>query len=135
MLTYGRADTIEEAAELRGVAVESVVKTLVVRRQDDDYLLVCVSGDRSIAWPKLRAVLGVSRAAMADQERLVEITGYPRGMVTPFGALGGWPLIVDAVVAALGDASIGGGAHGVAINLAGADLVRVTNATVADVTK
>ncbi len=135
VLEYGRAETIEQAAELRGVDVASVVKTLVVRRGDDDYILVCVSGDRSIAWPKLRTQLGVSRAAMADQDQLVAITGYERGMVTPFGARGDWPVIVDDVVAGLEVASIGGGAHGVAINLAGADLVTSTSATIADVTK
>lgn len=135
VVTYGRASSIEEAAERRGVPVASVVKTLVVKRGDDDYVLVCVGGDRAIAWPKLREVLGVNRAAMADQDRLVDITGYERGTVTPLGAKGGWPVIVDEAVAALPDASLGGGAHGVAINLAGADLAAAVDARVADVTK
>lgn len=133
VITYGRANSIEEAAELRGVPVASVVKTLVVRRADDDYVLVCVSGDRSIAWPKLREVLGVSRASMAATEELEAVTGYVRGTVTPFGVSRPWPVIVDQVVAALPDASLGGGAHGVAINLRGADLVTAVGATVADV--
>jgi Cys-tRNA(Pro)/Cys-tRNA(Cys) deacylase len=38
-----------------------VIKTLVVRRGEDDFLFVLVPGDRAISWPKLRRLLGASR--------------------------------------------------------------------------
>ena len=41
-----------------------MVKTIVVRRGEGDYLFVLVPGDRVISWPKLRALLGVSRLSM-----------------------------------------------------------------------
>ena len=44
----------------------------VVRRGDGDYLFVLVPGDREIAWARLRAVLGVSRRALAAAEWLEE---------------------------------------------------------------
>jgi prolyl-tRNA editing enzyme YbaK/EbsC (Cys-tRNA(Pro) deacylase) len=45
-------------------------------------------------------------------------------------------VIADAAVGAAGDpVAIGGGAHGVNIHVATADLVRATDATVADVTE
>ena len=46
--------SLAEAAAARGVDVVDVVKTLVVRRGDDDYLFVLVPGGRAISWPKLR---------------------------------------------------------------------------------
>ena len=50
----------------RGVEPRQVVKTLVVRRGEEDLLFVLVPGDRQISWPKLRALLGVSRMSMPD---------------------------------------------------------------------
>ncbi|HWJ82611.1 MAG TPA: YbaK/EbsC family protein, partial [Nocardioides sp.] len=75
---HGPVRTLAEAAAARGVPVERVVKTLVVRRGDDDYLFVLVPGDRQIAWPKLRAVLGVTRLSMPDAATARHVTGYER---------------------------------------------------------
>ena len=53
------ASSPEESAELQGIALGALVRTLVVRRGDDDYLFVLVPGGRRFEWPKLRAHLGV----------------------------------------------------------------------------
>lgn len=135
VVTYGKVDTAEEAARARGVPLAALVKTLVLRLSGDDYRLVAISGDRVIDWPKVRRQLGVTRVSMADEDALVAVTGYVRGTVTPFGATGGWPLIVDASVLEHDEVSLGGGEHGVAIHLAPSDLVECFDAVVADVTK
>jgi Cys-tRNA(Pro) deacylase len=110
-----------------------VIKTLVVRRGEDDYVFVLVPGDRQIAWPKLRAVLGVSRLSMPDPQTARAVTGYERGTITPFGSLTAWPVVAD--VGVTGTVSIGGGAHGVSAAVSAADLIRVLGATVAAVTE
>jgi Cys-tRNA(Pro) deacylase len=135
VVRYGRAESIDQAAELRGVEVPAVTKTLVVRLGADDFLLVLVSGDRVIDWAKLRAHLGVSRLSLADAAEAKAATGYERGTITPFGATRAWPVIADTVVADRNLVSIGGGAHGVAINVAGSALVTYLGCDVADVTK
>lgn len=131
---HGPVASLDEAAAARGVPASDIVKTLVVRRGADDYLFVLVPGDRQISWPKLRALLGVSRLSMPDARTAFDVTGYERGTITPFGALTDWPVIADARVLA-GDVSIGAGAHGVAATMTGGDLVRVLSAQVADVTE
>ena len=135
VVQYGRVETIEEAAELRGVDLAAITKTLVVRRGDDDFVLVLVSGDRVIDWAKLRAHLGVSRLSLAEAAELRAATGYERGTVTPLGAAGSWPVIADTVVAGRELVSIGGGAHGLAVHVTGPDLVGYLRCQVADVTK
>ncbi len=135
VVDYGGVASIEEAAEKRGVPVGWIVKTMVVRRGDDDYLLVLVPGDRVIDWAKLRAHLGVSRLSMPGAEEAWAATGYARGTITPFGTARRWPVIADEIVAGLAPASIGGGAHGVAAHLDGRALVDYLAAQVADVTK
>ncbi len=89
------ARSIDEAAALIGVEVSSLVKTLVVKRSDDRYLLVLVPGDRRIAWAPLRALVGVNRLQLPDAEQALAATGYARGTITPLGALGDWPVIAD----------------------------------------
>ena len=121
--THGPVASLEEAAAARGVEPRAIVKTLVVRRGDGDFLLVLVPGDRGISWPKLRALLGVSRMSMPHAETARAATGYERGTITPFGALGRWPVIADEQIAEMGQVSIGGGAHGVAFTLTGPDLI------------
>jgi len=135
VVSYGRVASAEEAARARGVPLGALVKTIVVRISDDDFRLIAIPGDRAIDWPKLRAVLGVSRASLADHADLPDITGYMRGTVTPLGATRIWPLVIDAELAELGEVSIGGGAHGVAIHLSPADLASQFHALIADVSK
>lgn len=130
---HGPVSSLAEAAALRGIDPAGIVKTLVVRRGADDHVLVLVPGDRTISWPKLRALLGVNRLSLPDAATAREATGYERGTITPFGATHPWPVVADARVPDR-PASIGGGAHGVAVSVDGDDLVRVLDATVADVT-
>jgi Cys-tRNA(Pro) deacylase len=127
------ARSLEEAAKLRGVPPSAVIKTMVVRRGDDDFLFVLVPGDRVISWPKLRRLLGVSRLSMPDAELAQGVTGYARGTITPLGSSRPWPVIADTL-AATGTVSIGGGDHGVSITLNGDDLARILETQVADVT-
>ena len=130
---HGRVSSLAEAAAARGVAPSAVIKTLVVRRAEGDHLLVLVPGGRTISWPKLRALLGVSRLSMPDAEVARDATGYERGTITPFGSLTAWPVVADASIS--GTVSIGAGAHGVAATVSAAELVAALDAQVADVTE
>ncbi|WP_297080757.1 aminoacyl-tRNA deacylase [uncultured Demequina sp.] len=138
---HGPVRSLEEAAEARGLDPRQILKTLVVRRAEGDYLFVLVPGDRQISWPKLREHLGVSRLSMPDKDVAKDVTGYERGTITPFGSLPGpsgkpWPVIADRlIVSREGPVSIGGGAHGVAVTVDTAQLVEALDAAVADVTE
>lgn len=130
---HGPVQSLAEAAEARGIDPAGIVKTIVVRRGDDDFLFVLVPGDRTISWPKLRALLGVARLSMPDADTAKDVTGYVRGTITPFGSLVDWPVVADSRVPTR-TVSIGAGAHGVAANVDGGELVRALGATVSDVT-
>ncbi|MFA9430837.1 aminoacyl-tRNA deacylase [Egicoccus sp. AB-alg2] len=130
-----RARSVEEAADRIGVPVERLCKTLVVRRAEDDHLLVLVPGPRQLDWPKLRAHLGVSRLSLPDADEARSVTGYERGTITPLGTTRPLPVVVDAEAAAADRIAVGGGAHGVSLLLSPADLIAAVGAEVADVTK
>ena len=55
---HGPVRSLEEAAAARDLNPGAIIKTIVVRRGEGDYLFVLVPGDREISWPKLRALLG-----------------------------------------------------------------------------
>ena len=129
-IRYGTLSSVEEAATARGVPVAAVVKSLLVRRGEDDHLLVLVPGDRSISWPMLRAVLGVSRLSMPDARTALAVTVYERGTITPLGL--DLPVVVDERMR--GEAiTLGSGVHGVAIGLDADDIIASYSAIVADV--
>ena len=87
-----RAHSAEESAELQGIALGALLRTIVVRRGEDDYVFVLVPGGRRFDWPKVRAQLGVKRLSLPDADEAVEATGYERGAITPFGASRAWPV-------------------------------------------
>jgi Cys-tRNA(Pro) deacylase len=128
------ARSAEESAELQGIELGALLRSIVVRRGDDDYVFVLVPGGRRFDWPKLRAHLGVKRLSLPDADEARAVTGYERGAITPFGASRAWPVIVDAAAPAAGPVAIGGGARGVNVHLRLADLVAALGAEVVDVT-
>ena len=131
---HGPVRSLEEAAAVRGVRPGDIVKSLVVRRGEDDYLFVLVPGDRQFSWPKLRALLGTNRLSMPDAAVAKKVTGYERGTITPFGSTTAWPVLADRTMTGR-TVSMGAGAHGVAATVAADDVVRVLGASVADVTE
>ena len=128
------ARSAEESAAFQGIPVGSLLRSILVRRAADDFFFVLVPGGRRFNWPALRALLGTNRLTLPTEEEAKAETGYVRGAITPFGARRPWPVIADASIDGLEVVAIGGGARGVNLHLAPADLVRATGAQVVDIT-
>lgn len=135
LVEYEPGPDIETAARRRGIAIERILKTMVVRVRHGNYVLVMVPGDRVIDWKLLRSLLGERRLSLADADEAFRATGYRRGTITPLGAAGGWPVVIDASATGSGEVSVGSGTDGVAIHLDADDLIAVTDAEVAAVSK
>jgi Cys-tRNA(Pro)/Cys-tRNA(Cys) deacylase len=133
VITHGPVGSVEEAAAAQGVEVRDLVKTLVVRRAEGEYLFVLVPGDRSISWPKLRALLGVSRLSMPDAATAKDATGYERGTITPFGSATAWPVIADERTRGR-TVSLGAGERGRGLRVAADAAIKALEGTFADVT-
>lgn len=128
-----RASSAEHSAQLQGIPVGALLRTIVVRRGDDDYLFVVVPAGRRFDWPKLRAHLGVRRMTLPDADEARAVTGYERYTITPFGSTRAWPVIVDAAAMAEPVVAIGGGGFGINVHLDPEVLVTALAATVLDV--
>lgn len=133
------ANSLEEAAGLLGIEPGDIVKTLVVKRHDGasttgrSFLLALVPGGRSIAWKKLRTVVGVNKLSMPDAATALEASGYERGTITPIGATGDLPVYADERI--LGRrVALGAGRHGASAFVDADALIAAYGATVADIT-
>ena len=130
-----RASSAEESAQLQGIETHQLLRTIVVRRGEGDYLFVLVPAGRRFDWPKLRELLGVRRMTLPDADEARAVTGYERYTITPFGSSRAWPVIADAAIVDEPVVSIGGGGFGINIHLAPADLIAGLDARVADVSQ
>ncbi len=128
------ANSLEEAAGLLGLHPSEIVKTLVVKRSDDTYLFALIPGDRSISWPKLRAVVGVNKLQLPDPQRALEATGYERGTIVPIGSSTDWPVYADEAIVGRRIA-MGAGAHGFSLFVEADELIAAYGATVADISQ
>jgi Cys-tRNA(Pro)/Cys-tRNA(Cys) deacylase len=132
LIRHGPVSSLTEAAQARGVAPADVVKTMVVRRGEDDFVFVLVPGDRAISWPKLRRLLGVNRLSMPDAEVARQATGYERGTITPLGSARSWPVVADERVRGR-EITLGAGEHGVALAVNADEILPALDASLADI--
>ncbi|RME50365.1 MAG: hypothetical protein D6790_21330 [Caldilineae bacterium] len=120
----GPVRSLEQAAQERGQQPDQVVRSLLFRLGESEYVLVLVAGPGQISWPRLRQHLGRSRLTMASKEEVLQVTGYPIGAVGPFGLAKSVPVLVDESVLAQEEVSLGSGVRGVAVILRTGDLLR-----------
>jgi Ala-tRNA(Pro) deacylase len=86
--------TSEEAARIRGVALKTGAKAMIVRGKDKYYLLV-LPADKHINWRQVRAMLHVSNLRLATEEEAENVAQVKMGSVPPFGNVLGLPTYFD----------------------------------------
>lgn len=121
-----------EAAEALGIAPERVFKTLLA--DVDGRLTVAVvpvSGQLDLK-ALARAVSG-SKAVMADVAAAQRATGYVVGGISPIGQKRQLPTVVDESALTQPTVFVSAGRRGLDVELAPADLVRITAAITARV--
>lgn len=123
-----------EAAAALGVAPERVFKTLFA---DVDGRLVVgvvpVAGQLDLK--ALAAAAGGKKAVMADPAAAERVSGYVVGGISPVGQRKAHPTVVDASALGFDTVFVSGGKRGLDLELAPADLVSVTKATVAPIAR
>jgi Cys-tRNA(Pro)/Cys-tRNA(Cys) deacylase len=116
-----------EAAQALGVAPERVFKTLLA--DVDGHLTVAVvpvSGQLDLK--ALARAVGGSKAAMTDAALAQRSTGYVVGGISPVGQKRRLPAVVDESALTQPTVYVSAGRRGLDLELAPADLVRITEA-------
>lgn len=126
----GAASYGTEAAEALGTAPEKVFKTLMVEVEGRLAVgVVPVSGNLDLK--AFAAALGAKKAAMADPAAAERRTGYVLGGISPLGQRQASPTVIDDSALSFETVLVSGGKRGLDIELAPADLIRLTSAVTA----
>ncbi len=128
--------TVGEAAAALGVDAGLIIKSLVFMAGDQP-ILVVNNGLARVDRKKLAAYLNMNRKRIkfARAEQVLEISGYVVGSMPPFGHREKLRTIVDAATAEYDVVFGGGGGIDAMMRLSPAELLRITNAEVADISE
>ncbi len=114
--------SFEQAANDRGQRASQIVRSILFRVSEDEFVMALVAGPAQISWKVLRKYLGRSRISMATEDEVLAVTGYRIGTVGPFGLPNQLRVVIDASVMLEEEVSIGSGMRNTAIILKSADL-------------
>ncbi len=128
-LSYGL-----EAAQALGLDPAQVFKTLLAD-VDGALTVAVVPVDRSLDLKALAGAVGGKRAAMADPAAAERATGYVVGGISPLGQRRQLATVVDASALAFPTVLVSAGRRGLDVELAPADLVRLTGAATAPISR
>ena len=114
--------SFEQAASDRDQRSSQIVRSILFRISEDEFIMVLVAGPAQISWKALRKHLGRSRITMATEDEVFAVTGYRIGTVSPFGLPHQLKVLIDPGVMNEEEISIGSGMRNTAIILKSADL-------------
>jgi Cys-tRNA(Pro)/Cys-tRNA(Cys) deacylase len=123
-----------EAASALQLDPERVFKTLVAD-VDGSLVVAIVPVTGSLDLGALAAVVGGKRAIMADPAVAQRKTGYVLGGISPIGQKTAIRTVLDETAELFDTIFVSGGRRGFDIELAPADLVSVTSATIAAIAR
>ena len=123
-----------EAAEALGVEPARVFKTLLADA-DGELCVGVVPVTGSLDLKALASALGAKKARMADPERAERATGYVVGGISPVGQKREHRTVLDESIELWDTVCVSAGRRGLEADLAPADLVRLTDAQVAPISR
>jgi Cys-tRNA(Pro)/Cys-tRNA(Cys) deacylase len=124
----------DEAATALGLDPEQVFKTLMTD-VDGRLVVAVVPVTGKLDLGALAAAVQGKRAVMADPAIAQRKTGYLVGGISPIGQKSPLPTVLDETVELFDTVFVSGGRRGFDIELAPADLIAITGATVAAIAR
>lgn len=119
-----------------GYDLGRITKTVFLKAKDGSkYAMVCGAINERFDLQRIAALINVKKIEQASVDALLQITGYPPNGVSPLGLPENITLIVDEGLLSLPTVLVGGGATGVEVEIRPVDLIGITGALVAGITR
>ncbi|MGZ9222263.1 MAG: YbaK/EbsC family protein [Anaerolineales bacterium] len=126
-----------ETAEFLGVPPEIVFKTIVVTREKPKKpVLAVIPGPNSVELKLLAAFLGEKKVYLPTEREAEQLTGLQAGGISPLALLNkGFQVVIDSAANQYPEIHVSGGQRGLNIKMAVADLLKLTNARLAQISR
>jgi Cys-tRNA(Pro)/Cys-tRNA(Cys) deacylase len=126
-----------EAAQLLNVEAAAVFKTIVATREKPKKpLLVLVPGPSVVDLKLLATTLGEKKVHLPTEREAEQLTGLQAGGISPLALINkGFQVVIDSSANDFSEIYISGGQRGLNMRLPVDDLVKLTNARLATVSK
>jgi Cys-tRNA(Pro)/Cys-tRNA(Cys) deacylase len=128
--------TVEMAAAQRGVVLEEMVKSILLReRRKHRFVMACVTGDSRLEPQAVRAHLPGEwkRLSFATAEEITKSTGFVQGSVAPLCLPEHIPVVMDDAFTHCTRVNISSGDPMAGLELAATDLIRLSKAIIAPI--
>jgi Cys-tRNA(Pro)/Cys-tRNA(Cys) deacylase len=125
----------EQAAVALGIDASRLFKTLMVMIDGGQLAVALAPVDARTQMKALASALGGKRAAMATVAEAERASGYVKGGISPFGQRQRLRAVIDRSVLDHETIFVNGGRRGLQIELAPSDLIKVLEATLADLAR
>lgn len=127
--SYGK-----EAAEALQVEAEQIFKTLLIACSATKQLVVAIIPvSHQLNLKSVAKVFSFKKVTMADPAKAEASTGYILGGISPLGQKKRLPCVIDASVSGFKTVFVSAGRRGLEIELSPQDLIKMTQAKVAEI--
>lgn len=125
-----------EVAQLMGVPVEQVFKTIVTKREKGKPVLAVIPAPHVVDLKMLASFLGEKKMYLPSEREAEQLTGLQAGGISPLALINkGFQVVIDSAAQAFEEIYISGGQRGLDIQLGVGDLVKLVNAKVGAVSR
>lgn len=129
----GPTITAQEAATRLRVPLEMIIKSILFTDEKDSPMLAILTGDKRVDRRKLSAVAGMSKVRIATPEATKRLAGFEVGTLPPLGHRNRLATVIDQKVLSFNRVYGGSGTAEALIEIDPHDIVRLTDAKVADI--
>jgi Cys-tRNA(Pro)/Cys-tRNA(Cys) deacylase len=126
-----------ETAKFLNVPPEMIFKTIVlIRDKPRKPILAVIPGPNNVDLKALAVVLGEKKIYLPTEREAEQLTGLQAGGISPLALINkGFQVVIDAAAQNYAEIHVSGGQRGLNIKLPVADLISLTNARLASVSR
>lgn len=122
-----------QMAEKTGADPEISYKTLVMQGKSRQYYVYVIPITKEVDLKKAARAVGEKSVEMIHVKDITKVTGYVRGGCSPLGMKKQFPTVIHETAQTQEQIIVSGGRIGLSLKMSPADLVKVTNASFADI--
>ncbi|MCW4050546.1 MAG: YbaK/EbsC family protein [Candidatus Bathyarchaeota archaeon] len=132
-----KMDTVHtaDASEATGIPLHSITKNLVSTANTGEYVLLVVPGDARVDLKKASKALGVKNIQLMPFSQAHTVSGYPPGGTPSIGLKEKVRTVIDTELAEMETFYCGGGSTDRLLELRSDEVIKVTGAVVASITR